>query len=43
MKNKTKKAVLKAMTEKAEEVLTELQNCAYGMLRPVNGLKTDSK
>ena len=31
------------MREKAEEVLTEMQNCQYGMLRLVKGLKTDSK
>ena len=43
MKNKAKKAVSKAMREKAEEVLTELQNCSYGMLRLVKGPKTDSK
>ena len=29
MTNKTKKAVSKAMREKAEEALTELQNCQY--------------
>ena len=40
MKNK---AVSKAMREKAEEVLTDLQNCSNGMFRPVKGLKTDSK
>ena len=43
LKNKAKKAVSKAMREKAEEVFTELQNCPYGMLRLVKGLKTDSK
>ena len=43
MKNKAKKAVSKAMTEKAEEALTELQNCPYWMLRLVKGLETDSK
>ena len=43
MKNKAKKAVSKAMREKAEEVLTELQNCPYRMFRLVKGLKTDSK
>ena len=43
MKNKAKKAVSKAMREKAEEALTELQNCQYGMLRLVEGLKTDKK
>ena len=40
MKNKT---VSKAMREKAEEALTELQYCPYGMLRLVKGQKTDSK
>ena len=35
MKSKAKKAVSKAMREKAEEVLTELQKCPYGMLRLV--------
>ena len=34
---------LKAMREKVEEALTELQNCPYGMFRIVKGLKTDSK
>ena len=43
MKNKAKKAVSKTFREKAEEALTELQNCLYGMLRLVKGLKTDSK
>ena len=43
MKNKAKKAVSKAMREKAEEVLTELQNCHNWMLRLVKGLKNDSK
>ena len=33
MKNKAKKAVSKAMREKAEEMLTELRNCPNGMLR----------
>ena len=42
-KNKPKKAVSKAIREKAEEALTELQNCPYWMLRLVKGLKTDSK
>ena len=32
MKNK---AVSKAMREKVEEALTELQNCPNGMFRPV--------
>ena len=43
IKNKAKKAVSKAMREKAEEALTELQNCSNGMLRPVKGRKHDSK
>ena len=43
MKNKANKAVSKAMREMAEEALTELQNCPYGMFRLVIGLKTDSK
>ena len=33
----------KAMREKAEEALTELQKCPNGMFRLVKGLKTDSK
>ena len=36
------KAVSKAMREKAEEALTELQNCTTGMFRLIKGL-TDSK
>ena len=43
MINKASKAVSKAMREKVEEVLTELQHCPNGMFRPVKGLKTDSK
>ena len=43
MKNKANEAVCKTMREKAEEALTELQNCPNGMLRLVKGLKTDSK
>ena len=39
MKNKAKKAVSKAMREKAKEALTELQNCPYGKLMLVKGLK----
>ena len=35
MKNKTENAVSKAMREKDEETLTELQNCPYGMFRLV--------
>ena len=31
------------MREKAEEALTDLQNCLYWMFRLVKGLKTDSK
>ena len=31
------------MREKAEDVLTELQNCPNLMLRQVKGLKTDCK
>ena len=42
MKNNVKKAVSKAMREKTEEGLTELQNCPNGMIRLVTGLKTDS-
>ena len=42
-KNKAKKAVSKAMREKAEEVITELKNCAIGMFRLVRGLKIDMK
>ena len=37
-----KKEVYKAMREKAEEALTELQNCPNGMFRLVRGLKTNS-
>ena len=40
MKNKV---VSKAMREKAEVALTELQIFPNGMFRLVNGLKTDSK
>ena len=43
LKNKAKKVVSKAMREKAEWMLTELQNCPNGMLRLVKGMKTDSK
>ena len=43
MKNKAKKAVLKAMREKAEEVLTEFNKCPSGMFRLVKRLKSDSK
>ena len=41
-KSMKKKAVTKAMREKAEEAFTELQNCTNGMLRLAKGLKTDS-
>ena len=40
MKNKAKKAVSKAMREKAEEALSEYKNFPYGMIRLVKGLKT---
>ena len=43
LKNKAKKAVSKAMREKGEEALTELQHCQYGMFRLVISLKIDSK
>ena len=43
MKNKAKTAVSKAMREKAEEALAELQHCQFGMIRLVKGLKSDSK
>ena len=43
VKNKINKTVSKAIREKAEEALTELQNCPNGMSRLVRGLKTDSK
>ena len=43
MKNKAKKIVTKAMREKAEEALTELQNCQNGMIRLGKWLKADSK
>ena len=39
MKNK---AVLKTIGEKAEEAITELNNCQNWMLRLVKRLKTDS-
>ena len=42
MKNKANKAVSKAMREKADEALTDFQNCPNGMFRLVRGLKTDS-
>ena len=43
MKNKAKKAVSKAMREKAEEALTEIKHCSNRMFRVIKGLKTDSK
>ena len=43
MKNKARKAASKAMREKVENELTELQGCPYGMFRLVKGLKIDSK
>ena len=43
MKYKANKAVSKAMRKKAEEVLTELQDCPNGMIWLVTELKTDSK
>ena len=43
MKNKANKAVSKAMREKAEEALTELQNCPNWMPRLAKVLKTNSK
>ena len=43
MQNKANKAVSKALREKAEEALAELQNCPNGMFMLVKGLKTDSK
>ena len=42
IKNKANEAVSKAMREKAEEALTELQNCPNLMFWLVKGLKTDS-
>ena len=42
-KNKANKAVSKALIEKAEEALTELQHCPNGMFRLVKGLESDSK
>ena len=43
MINESRKAVLKAMREKAEEVFTELKNCPIWMFRLVKELKTDGK
>ena len=42
-KNKVMNAVSKAMREKAEEVLTELQNCPNGMFGLVKVSKTGRK
>ena len=42
IKNKVEKAVSKALREKAEEAITELQNYPNGMFRLVMGLMTDS-
>ena len=41
MNNKAKKAVSKAMREKAEVTLTELRNYPNGVFRLVIGSKTD--
>ena len=38
MKNKVKKAVTKAMREKADEALSDLQSCPNGMFMLVKGL-----
>ena len=43
MKNKANKAVSKALIEKSDEALTELQYCPNGMFRLVKGLESDSK
>ena len=43
MKNKANKVASKAMRDKAEEALIELQNCQNWMLRQVKRLKTDGK
>ena len=40
LRNRAKKSFSKSMREKAEEVLTELQNCQYGKFRVVIGMKT---
>ena len=42
MKNKAKKAVSKAIREKADEAFAELKMCPNWMFRMVKGLKTDS-
>ena len=41
--NEAKKAVSKAMREKAEDALSESNNSSNGLFRFVKGLKTDSK
>ena len=43
LKNKASKTASKAMREKVDEVLTELQNCPFRMPRSLIGLKSDSK
>ena len=43
MKSNAKKAVSNAVQEKAEEALTELNNCPNWMFRLVKGLNIDSK
>ena len=43
MKNKARKAVLKSMGEKAEEVLIEWRNFTNGMVRLINGLNFCTK
>ena len=43
LKNKAKTAVSKALREKSEEALTELQNSPYWIFRLVKGPITDSK
>ena len=43
MKNKAKKAVSKAIGEKAEKALTKLLNCQYEISSLVKGLETNSK
>ena len=43
MESKANKAVSKDLREKAEETLTELQNCQYGLFWLVKELKTNSK
>ena len=43
LKNEAEKAVTKALREKAEERLTELENCLNEMLSLVKELMIDSK